>query len=421
MLKHFFLSFLVVSMFSNCTKDSNLNFYEPPTLSNDGVFLSYSILKSIADSVEVRNGGYGSAATAHPINKSEFYAMTDRGPNAKVAGGKIFPTPSYTPRIGHFKLTPSGSVEKIRDIMIKNPNSINITGLPNPDGLGSTGEIAYDMNMNIIGTDDYGLDPEGLVALRNGEFWISDEYGPHIVHLDENGRQIERISPVGINTGNRSLPAVFSRRRANRGMEGLAITKDGKTLVGIMQSTMYNPSQSEAINRTVTRIVTFDISDGHTKQYLYKQEKDNNSNSEIVALTNTEFLVIERDGKFQGNECAQKHVYRIDISNATDVSGDFNNIDGYTINGKTIEQCSWQEIKNAGIKAVSKQLSVDLVASLGNYPHDKLEGLWIINESKLGVLNDDDFAVSSTGGQLIQKMLTGSNEIDGNKLYIVNY
>lgn len=305
--------------------------------------------------------------------------------------------------------------------MIKNPNSINITGLPNPDGLGSTGEIAYDMNMNIIGTDDYGLDPKGLVALRNGEFWISDEYGPHIVHLDENGRQIERISPVGINTGNRSLPAVFSRRRANRGMEGLAITKDGKTLVGIMQSTMYNPSQSEAINRTVTRIVTFDISDGHTKQYLYKQEKDNNLNSEIVALTNTEFLVIERDGKFLGNESAQKHVYRIDISNATDVSGDFNNIDGYTINGKTIEQCSWQKIKNAGIKAINKQLSVDLVASLGNYPNDKLEGLWIITESKLGVLNDDDFAVSSTGGQLIQKMLPSSNEIDGNKLYIVNY
>lgn len=421
MLKHIFITFLVVTLLCYCTKDSNFTPYEPPTLSNDGVFLSHSILKTISDSVEVRNGGYGSAATAHPIKKGEFYAMTDRGPNAKVSGGKIFPTPSYAPRIGHFKLTPEGSIEKIKDIIIKNPNSINITGLPNPNGLGSTGEIAYDENMNIIGTDDYGLDPEGLVALRNGEFWISDEYGPHIVHLDENGRQIERISPVGINTGERKLPAVFSRRRANRGMEGLAITKDGKTLVGIMQSTMYNPSKSEAVNRTVTRIVTFDISDGNTKQYLYKQEKDNNSNSEIVALSNTEFLVIERDGKFQGNESVQKHVYRIDISNATDVSGDFNNSDGYTINDKTIEQCTWEEIKNAGIKAVTKQLSVDLVSSLGKYPHDKLEGLWIINESKLGVLNDDDFAVSSTAGQLIQKILPGSTDIDGNKLYIVNY
>ena len=421
MNKRVLISFSVLILLCSCRKDNNYAPYHPPSLTNEGVLLSHIILKSISDSVEVRNGGYGSAATAHPTNKSEFYAMTDRGPNAKVSGGKIFPTPSYTPRIGHFKLNTDGSVDKIRDIMIKNPNSINITGLPNPDGLGTTGEIAYDLEMNIIGTDDYGLDPEGLVALRNGEFWISDEYGPHIVHLDANGKQIERISPIGINTGGRKLPAVFSRRRANRGMEGLAITKDGKTLVGIMQSTMYNPSKSEASNRTLTRILTFDISTGDTKQYLYRQEKENNSNSEIVALNNTEFLVIERDGKFQGNESVQKHIYKIDISKATDVSGDFNCLDGYTINGKTIEQCSWVEIKEAGIQTVSKKLTVDLVSALGNYPHDKLEGLWVINESKLGVLNDDDFAVSSTGGQLIQKILPGSSDIDGNKLYIVNY
>ena len=53
-----------------------------------------------------------------------------------------------------------------------------------------------------------------------------------------------------------------------------------------------------------------------------------------------------------------------------------------------------------------------------DYSHDKMEGLWIINDKYLGVLNDDDFATWSTGGELEQKMLD-TNTIDGNRLYIV--
>ena len=85
--------------------------------------------------------------------------------------------------------------------------------------------------------------------MKDGTFWISDEYGPHIVHYDEDGKQIERISPFGMDTGKRHLPAVLARRRANRGMEGLAANSDGKILVGIMQFTLFNPSKKEISNK----------------------------------------------------------------------------------------------------------------------------------------------------------------------------
>jgi len=52
-------------------------------------------------------------------------------------------------------------------------------------------------------------------------------------------------------------------------MEGLAVTPDEKTLVGIMQSTLYNPSKKAATNTTLARIVTFDLDTGETHQYLY--------------------------------------------------------------------------------------------------------------------------------------------------------
>lgn len=122
-----------------------------------------------------------------------------------------------------------GTVSLVKEIILKSPDGKPITGLPNPKDRGATGEIAYTLDGKILGTDDYGLDSEGIAAAKDGTFWISDEYGPHIVHFAADGTEIERISPYGMTTGNRHLPAVLARRRANRGMEGLALTPDGKT------------------------------------------------------------------------------------------------------------------------------------------------------------------------------------------------
>lgn len=418
--------FGAVSVFVACDKDKedSIKTWELPTVSNLGVQLPYTVLKT-ENGVEVRNGGFGSAATAHPTNAGEFYALTDRGANLKTQGGKIFPTPDYTPRIGHYKLLEDGTIETVGEILFKDPTGKLISGRPNPAGFGSTGEIPYDLAKNILDTDRYGLDSEGLVALKDGSFWVSDEYGPHMVHFNANGVELERISPVNINTGKRKLPAVLERRWANRGMEGLAITPDEKTLVGIMQSTLYNPSKAAVADFTITRIVTFDLITGKTKQFLFKQEKAKNSNSEIVALNNTEFLIIERDGLFTGNEpTAQKHIYKIDISGATDVSGDdFNSLDGMLVNGKTIEENTWAALSAAKIIPVSKSLIVDVVAKLGDYPHEKMEGIWLINKNTIGILNDDDFAVTGTD-ELKQKFLPSTKDvqvIDRNTLYVVKF
>ncbi len=145
--------------------------------------------------------------------------------------------------------------------------------------------------------------------MKDGTFWISDKYGPHIVHYDADGRQIERISPFGMDTGKRHLPAVLARRRANRGMEGLAANPDGKILVGIMQFTLFNPSEKEISNKQLVRIVNFDIKTGSTRQYAYIQNKETDSTCGITALSNTEFVVIERDGKFSGEKDAHKYLF----------------------------------------------------------------------------------------------------------------
>lgn len=414
-----------------------------------GVSLSYDILDihNIPDAaksghfIEFRYGGFGSALSAHPTAKNQFYALTDRGPNTTYNvnhdHGKIFLDPTYTPRIGLFELQANGTIAKIKEILLKNPQGQAISGLPNLH-FGASKEIAYDQRGCVLaqGNDEFGLDSEGLVALKDGSFWVSDEYGPHIVHFDADGVEIDRINAYLQDTRRKSgylLPAEYANRRQNRGMEGLSITPDQKKLVGIMQSSMSNPDASVASSDLV-RIILIDLQTKAISQYLYQQEADSkqHSNTAITALNSTGFLVAERDDDFyKDNPKAFKRVYKINLNAATDLEQvqpssvmqqDVNL--GLMIDGQTVEQyvltAGWSGLAAHGILPVSKTLLVDLVERL-HYPHDKVEGLWVIDEQHLAVINDDDYGFSETDGVLEQKYLdVDQSMIDSNTLYIMD-
>jgi hypothetical protein len=85
-------------------------------------------------------------------------------------------------------------------------------------------------------------------------------------------------------------------RVANKGMEGLAITPDGKTLVGIMQNALIQDAALGGAAHNLLRIVTIDIRTGTTHEYGYLLTSGTGV-SEILALNQHEFLVDERDSK----------------------------------------------------------------------------------------------------------------------------
>ena len=414
--------------------------------------------------LEIRGGGYGSDAAAHPTHGNQFYVLTDRGPNADFDGiagkGKQFLVPNYTPSIGLFELQADGKIIKVKEITLKDKNGNPISGLPNPKAFGGTNEVPYDVHgqpmtvnpqlpfdavTNPIKSDINGLDPEGLAALKDGSFWISDEYGPHLVHYDGNGVEIERINAfvsdernnVVVNGQRVLLPAEFTKRRANRGMEALTITPDQNTLVGIMESSMDNPDESGRLSSLV-RIVTINLVSGQIAQYLYRLDNPKHVASGIVAINGHEFYLIEHDRKFPlQDKSAKKLIYKIDIAQATDIETILNDQSikqddrlGLTINGQTLEQlvatdeANWQMLENINITPVKKILVVDVLASL-DYPHDKLEGLWLRQDGSLGLLNDDDFAMTDTEivnpkSSVEHKYLDKKKTIiDANRLYIV--
>ena len=409
---------------ASCKKDS-----EPATLTYPA-YAEASNPKTLAtapNGTVLYNGGFGSALAPDPNDPTVFYLLTDRGPNAAgvAANSIIFGKADFTPQIGKFRMK-DGQLTLEQTILLKNAAGQPLTGLPNPAGQGSTGETALDLNGQPLGTSADGIDSEGLVLAADGTFWISDEYGPHIAHFDASGKQLERINPFGSGQGGRALPLVLARRRPNRGMEGLCLTPDGKTLVGLMQSPMYNPSSAAVSGSTVLRVVTFDIASGATRQYAYLMDNSTLTGcSEIAAVTNTTFLALERDGLYGGNStnpAALKRVYKFDIGGATDISDAANTASGKLYSNLTVEQLKDQAgLTAAGVVPVTKTLVLDLLKDISPvYPHDKAEGLALIGNDRLAISNDDDFGVVDNGSNgFAPKTLPATGKVDVNRIYFV--
>ena len=67
-----------------------------------------------------------------------------------------------------------------------------------------------------------------------------------------------------------------------------------------------------------TRLIEVDIGSGATREFVYPLDSSSNGVSEIVAINDRQFIVLERDSK-PGIEAVSKRFYKIDISGVSDV------------------------------------------------------------------------------------------------------
>ena len=369
-------------------------------------------------------GGIGSALAWAGGNT--FLALPDRGPNATTYAGGT-PVDNTTSYISRFQtismsLTPSGNAIPFN----LTPTLTGTTLLSSPTALtyGSTGGLASGVpaanaanNTNYFTgrSDGFGvgnsgnpnnarLDPEGARVSPNGQYlYVSDEYGPYVYQFDRaTGQRLQsfalpsKFDVANLNSvGATEISGNTSGRVANKGMEGLAISPDGKTLVGIMQNALL---QDQAAQPNLLRIVTIDVATGTTKEYAYMLTAGSGV-SEIVALNDHEFLVDERDGKGRlggnnntSNAAVQKKLFKIDLAGATDISGLGANAAAAVAVGKTQFLDLVSLLTGAGIAA-------------NNIP-SKIEGIAFgddidVNgtlEHTLWIANDNDFVPTTSDG-----------------------
>ncbi len=364
-----------------------------------------------------------------------FLALPDRGPNAVTFDAAIDDTVSYINRFHTvtmtldlntsgsglpFTLTPRLSATTLlwsfTPLAYGTGNGLGVgSGVPPINNFLShffTGRSDnFDPGRNSGDPSAARFDTEGIRVSNDGcSVFISDEYGPYVYQFNRfTGERIRsyklpdsfyvsNLRPVGAD----ETTANGSGRTANKGMEGLAITPDGRTLVGIMQNALIQDAKLGGAAAKLLRIVTIDIATGHTQQYAYLLTTGSGV-SEILAINNHEFLVDERDGKgLEGgdgstsNKAAVKQLFKIDLDGAADISS----MDGTT----------------AATHAVSKTLFLDIVAVLtangfaADHIPSKIEGIAFGPNVRQGasalhtlwVSNDNDFVPATKDTPPIQ-------------------
>ena len=303
-------------------------------------------------------GGLGSGLTYAGGNT--FLAVPDRGPNATPYNSAIDDTTSYISRVQTLTIgltaNAAGSAQPFTitptltgTTLLSSPTALTYgsgAGLGNrsdgsPIGSGAPAQNSSGAYFFTGRSDNFGVgnsgaasnarfDPEAIRASNDGRsVFISDEYGPYVRQFDRATGSLTRTFtlPANLDVANLSAQGATeisgnsSGRVANKGMEGLAITPDGKTLVGIMQAPLIQDAANPATANMV-RIVTIDIATGATREYGYMLTTGSGV-SEIVAINDHQFLVDERDGKGlgDGSTARVKSLFTIDIAGATDISG----------------------------------------------------------------------------------------------------
>lgn len=360
--------------------------------------------------------GVGSSLTHLPGDPDNvFYSTADRGPNGQIdVNGKTlrtFPLADYSPSI--YKIEISGGEIKILDRIPLKVNGVDpvsgkasITGLSNING---RDEAPYDAKAEKeLSYDPYGLDIEGIAYNPTDDsFWISDEYGPSIVRVKRDGTIMERIVPMGwadqVSTplvpARETLPAVYNKLRQNRGAESVGITPDGKYMFMAMQNALRNPDKAMDHSRQV-RIIKFDLTTFNpVAEYVYLLENAAQFKdlvqadivlSDMVVVNENTLLIDERD-KFAGDKAQLKRIYSIDLSSATNILGKY---DHAAAAGKTLEQMTIADMKAQGILPVSKRTVLDAVEF--QFPYEKIEGLSLVNNNTLAIINDNDFGIGGT-------------------------
>jgi hypothetical protein len=255
----------------------------------------------------------------------------------------------------------------------------------------------------------FDLDPESFVRAPDGTFWISEEFGPFLVHVAADGKVLQPPAPVpGVRSPQNPFLSIADRLHAerptlaaSRGFEGMAISPDGSKLYALLEGAVAGDDAQDL------RIYVYDVAKQSFANRFLKLRLEMPSQKvnlasltdaagarvypdavappagpvsigELKAVNDRQLLVIERDN--HGDDLTAprfKKVFLLDISHAAERGG-----------------------------YVTKSLLVDLLAipdPSGNggdgdffrLPFYTIESVHVVDERTLLIASDNNYPTSS--------------------------
>jgi hypothetical protein len=368
--------------------------------------------------INFREAGFSGLFPIPNTNGTEFWTLSDRGVNVDAANAnpagctptydKIYGFPGYAPKIHRVRINGT-SLQILQTITMKRPNGTAATGVLNPTGFGSTAleEASTDtvldcanFSSKIAAKDIWGIDSEGILVDKDGNFWICEEGGPTIWKLNSSGIVIKRYTPYanlpGAQPQDVLIDTVFKYRKNNRGFESITMAPNGK-IYALIQSPLLFPNKSTGEGSRIHRILEINPATNATRMLVYLNDGIIGTGGnqirlrdwkvgDMAAINDSTFLVLEAAARGTSDI---KRVYMININGATTVNSGL-------YSGVTLEALiDSTGLANNSVKAVKKTLFMDLLANGWPATLDKAEGIAIINDSTIAICNDNDYGQSS--------------------------
>jgi hypothetical protein len=255
----------------------------------------------------------------------------------------------------------------------------------------------------------FDLDPESFVRAPDGTFWVSEEFGPFLVHVAADGRLLEPpVAFPGVRSPQNPLLKIADRAHAegptlaaSRGPEGLAISPDGAKLYALLEGAVAGDDPQDL------RIYVFEVAkrafaDGFLKLRLEMPSQTVNlatltyasgarvypdavappagpvSIGELKAVNERQLLVIERDNHGDDLPAPRfKKVFLLDLSQAA-------KHDGYV--GKSLL---------LDLLAIPDPTGVGGDGDFFRLPFYTIESVHVVDERTLLVASDNNFPFSN--------------------------
>lgn len=311
------------------------------------------------------------------LDKNQHLVLQDNG------FGTLANSPDVPLQWFHFQLNLSDSPDTLGSVALENVTFITDPQLfltETPPGGRLTGAH---------------LDPESFVRLADGSFWLGEEFGPALIHVNAIGHVMEPAVDIPLVPeleayGRQSKilmtpdhPALRHQAEANHlanlphsgGIEGLALTPDEKFIYASVEKAL-----TEDPDRTRRIILQFDPQKGtFTGEHrMYHVDAPNVSIASLEAVSNTVLLVLERDTG-EGAEAIIKRIYKIDLEDE--------------VPAKTLV-CDLMNIHDeAGFTTIEKG-AIGLGPNY-SFPYVTPECMAVIDNRTLLIVNDNNYPMSS--------------------------